>query len=142
MKGDALPDTDHVARLCGYAQLGEHGLPESTAFMPRSGEAFVSVNWLEQLSLNNRDDAVCEVFRVLRTKRSVGRQAKLALLNVGRSRAAVAAGTFNQLAIYYLHEPEMQPPDPSHSGIYNIPENDNTAAELLALSVEALYPTR
>jgi len=142
MKGDVLPDSDHVTRLCGYAQLGADGRPEATAFLPRSGETFLSVNWLEQLKLNSRYEEVSEVLRVLRTKRSIGTQAKLALLNVGYSRAAVAAGTFDQLIIHYLHEPEIQPPDSSHSGIYNIPEYDNTAAELLAMSVEALYPTR
>lgn len=54
----------------------------------------------------------------------------------------VLANTKARLTIQYRHEPETQPDDPSHSGNYNIPHDDNTAAELLALSVEALYPTR
>lgn len=142
MKGDILPDSSHITRLCNFAQLRADGWPASTAFLPRPGETFLSVNWLEKLSLSSRGEEVSEVLRVLRTKRSVGTQAKLALLNVGRSRAAVQAGTLERLLLQYLHEPETQPDDPSHSGIYNVPLDSITVGELLARSVETLYPTR
>ena len=84
MKDDPLPDSDNVTRLCGLAQLNEAGHPTATAFMPRPGESFLSVNWLEYLQLPNRSEEIIEVLRVLGTKRKVPAQAKLALLNVGR----------------------------------------------------------
>jgi hypothetical protein len=142
MNGDQLPDDAHVTRLCTHQQLDATGWPKATAFLPRPAESFVSVNWLEQLRLVSRSDEIAEILRVLRTKRSVGQQSKLALLHVGRSCAMVLTHTKPRLAIEYRHEPEMQPDDPSHSGIYNLMPDDNTAAELLALSVEALYPSR
>jgi hypothetical protein len=142
MKGDVLPEASHVTRLCSYRQLNPNGLPDSSAFLHRPSEVFLSVNWLECLALKNRAEEVAEVLRVLRTKRSIGTLAQLALLHVGRSSTAVWAGTMPRFLIQYLHEPEIQPADPSHSGIYNIPRDDNTVAELLALSVETLYPTR
>lgn len=142
MKGDLLPDDAHVTRLCTHQQLDASGWPKATAFLPRPAESFVSLNWLEQLHLSNRSDEITEILRVLRTKRSVGTRSQLALLHVGRSRAMVLANTKPKLNIQYRHEPEAQPDDPSHSGIYNLMHDDNTAAELLALSVEALYPSR
>ncbi|MYM33094.1 hypothetical protein GTP44_00415 [Duganella sp. FT50W] len=142
MKGDILPDDADVTRLCTHQQLDANGWPKATAFLPRPTGAFVSVNWLEALRLSSRSVEVTEILRVLRSKRSVGQLAKLALLHVGRCRAMVTANTKPGLTIQYRHEPETQPDDPSHSGIDNIPHDDNTAAELLALSVEALYPSR
>lgn len=142
MKGDILPDDAHVTRLCTHQQQDATGWPKATAFLPRPGECFVSVNWLEHLQLGSRSDEIAEVLRVLRTKRNVGKLAKLALLSVGPSRKLVLEQTNPRLTIEYHHEPENQPDDPSHSGIYNIPEDDTTAAELLALSVDALFPTR
>lgn len=145
MKGDIVPDTDHVTRLCGGAQINEDGLPEATAFLLRVGEEFLSVNWLEHLSLANRDEEIAEVLRVLGTKRKVGATAKLALLNVGAARIAVREGTDNALEITCLHEPENEPPiDASHSGFYNLPLPDVeiTAAERLVSAISKLYDTR
>ena len=142
MRGDPLPDSAHVTRLCGLAQLNEAGHPEASAFILKHGEQYLSVNWLEHLGLPDRKAEIIEVLRVLATKRTVPAQAKLALLNVGRARRTVRQKTVDQLEIAFLHEPEDHPSDPSHSGIYHLPPHDNTAAELLAMSVEQLYPTR
>lgn len=145
MNGNVLPDADHVTRLCGFAQLSEDGVPEGSAFVLKPGELFLSVNWIESLGLGSRLEQIAEVLRVLGTKRKVGATAKLALLNIGQSRVAVREGTTDRLEISFIHEPETKPPaDPSHSGIYNLPlgDSDITAAELLALSVEEIFPTR
>ncbi len=54
MKGDPLPDEDHIARLCGGARLDEDGKVIGACFMPRSNEAYLSVNWLEWLAPTGR----------------------------------------------------------------------------------------
>lgn len=145
MKGDMLPDTDHVTRLCGGAQLNEDGRPEGYAFLLKPGESFLSVNWVECLGLDNREQQIAEVLRVLSTKRKVGSTARLALLNIGNSKSAVREGTTDGLNIRYVHEPDTDTPiDPSHSGIYDLPisEGDITAAAQLAKSVSELFLTR
>ena len=55
MKGDVIPDADHITRLCGGSHVREDGTISATAFKPRPGEAYLSVNWLECLGLPDRD---------------------------------------------------------------------------------------
>jgi hypothetical protein len=140
VSSDVVPDGDHVTRLCSRAQLNEDGWPEATAFILKPNEPYLSVNWLEHLGIEDRQGQVAEVLRVLRTKRDVRASAKLALLNVGGSRAAVQAGTTDRLEIEFRHEPEDE--DSSHSGIYNLPLADTTieAAEQLAMAVLQVFP--
>ena len=45
MRGDQVPDADHVARYCSPRQV-ENGSPRWGAFQPRVGEDYLSVNWL------------------------------------------------------------------------------------------------
>ena len=43
MKGDTIPDQNHIARLCRPKQVPE-GQIQATAFMLRADEEFLSVN--------------------------------------------------------------------------------------------------
>lgn len=54
MKGDTVPDEHHITRLCGGSHVREDGTIAATAFKPRQGEAYLSVNWLEMLGLADR----------------------------------------------------------------------------------------
>ena len=83
MKGDVVPDDHHIARLCGGSHIREDGTIAATAFKPRPGEAYLSVNWLEFLGLADRAAQLDEVRHVLASKRGVGASARLAVLNVG-----------------------------------------------------------
>ena len=89
MKGDVVPDNDHVARLCGGSHIREDGSVAATAFMPRFGESYLSVNWLEHLALPDREVALAELRRALAAKRKIGSTARLALINVGHMRTVV-----------------------------------------------------
>ncbi len=145
MTGDEIPDGDNVTRLCSFTQLNEEGWPEAAAFVLKTNEPYLSVNWLESLRIENRADQIIEVLRVLATKRKVAASAKLALFNVGEAKAAVLAGTEDRLEISFRHEPEDgNPSDPSHAGIYSLPlvDTDITAAVQLALAVREVFPTR
>jgi len=143
--GDEVPDSDNVTRLCSKTQLNEDGWPEATAFLLKTNEPYLSVNWLEHVRLEDREQQIAEVRRVLNRKRDVRASARLALLNVGQARAAVLSGTPNRVAIEVRHEPEDGPlEDPSHAGIYNLPiaNTDISAAEQLVLSVLEVFPAR
>ena len=145
MKGDVVPDAHHVTRLCGGSHVREDGTIAATAFKPRPGETYLSVNWLEFLGLSDRAAQLDDVRRVLASKRGVGASARLALLNVGQARAAVRANSHDNALLSFLHEPEMEPgrpQDPSHAGIYGVPADDNTIPEILATAVLDVHPAR
>ena len=48
MKGEKIPDENHIARFCRPMQVHEEQI-QATAFMLREGEPYLSVNWLEFL---------------------------------------------------------------------------------------------
>lgn len=146
MKGDIVPDIDHVAHLCKGSHIDpDTGEPTATAFMLRPGEESLSVNWVEFLALSNRDDEIKALRAVYGSKLIVGKTAKIAVFNVGKARDEVCKGTPSRLVIPILHDPDEEPgkwEDPSHSGIYNLPRSDNTAAELLACIVHEVHPAQ
>ena len=142
MKGDQIPDQDHVARYCGYSKLAE-GLPQPTAFMLRRDppEKNLSVNWLEILECPDRISEIAEIQRIYHDKkRGVGAQAKIAVLNVGVMREKVQKESPDGRILEVYHEPE--PKDPSHSEIYNLRQNDHVIAALIAETVCETYPAR
>ena len=47
MTGDIVPDADHVSRYCKPSAVDQRGKPMAAAFLPRSDDRFLSVNWLE-----------------------------------------------------------------------------------------------
>ncbi len=63
MKGDILPDTDHVTRHCRPKQV-ENGEIQGSAFMLRKDELGLSVDWLEKLNCSNREDEIAEIRNV------------------------------------------------------------------------------
>jgi hypothetical protein len=70
-----------VDRLTGSTTadaLGESIAPlvHATAFKPRPGEPYLSVNWLELLALPSRNAEIAELRRVLAAKRAIGSMAR------------------------------------------------------------------
>ena len=142
MKGDLLPDSDHVSRYCPPKTI-DNGDILATAFMLKSGEEYLSVNWLESLKVSGRDAQLAEVRRCIRLK--LGATARLAVLNVGSSREYVRENSLDDHKILFIHEPitTRNAEDASHSGIYNTKsEDDALIAELLTDSIEVHYPAR
>ena len=83
MKGDKIPNHDHIARYCKPITV-EDGQIQATAFMVRTGEESLSVNWLEFLSCSNRENEIAELRKIYSRKfNKVGMSAKIAVLNIG-----------------------------------------------------------
>lgn len=136
MRGDRLPDQDHISRYCRPKTLQEDGQPSRTSFMLRPNEEFLSVNWLEYFNLPNRQAQITQVRRVIRL--TLQATAKIAVLNVGGILDRVYRNSDQVLAV--LHEPEQD--DPSHSGIHGYRHEDDWVADLIAEEVRETYPAR
>ncbi len=136
MKGETLPDSNHIARLCQPKHVPD-GQIQASAFMLRSDEESLSVNWLEFLKCSNRDSEITEIRNVYSLKfNRIGARAKIAVLNVGEVRKSVLKESEDRRNLEVLHDPkEDGPPDPSHSGIYNLRQNDELIAELILETV-------
>lgn len=143
MKGDIVPDKDHVSRLCGGSHIDD-GVVQAGAFLLAAGHSYLSVNWLEYLGLNDRASEIAEVQRVMATKRKVGATARLAVAVVGEMRSLVRDDSEDARELRVHHEPEEAPhrSDPSHSGIHNLHHDDLTIAVLLSRAFSETYPAR
>ena len=134
MRGDRVPHQDHVARYCPFSKLSADGQIQATAFMLRSDEINLSVNWLEFLNCSSRDDEIMEIRSIYSRKFSrVGAQAKLAILNVGEMHENVLIKTQDSRNLEVLHEPIVN--DQSHSEIYNLRPDEELVAELILETV-------
>lgn len=84
----------------------------------------LSVNWLEFLRQPSRPSEIVEIQRILSLKmKSVSRNSRIAVLNVGQAIAAVNEVLQGRLPITVRHDPasvEGKWDDPSHSGIYGL----------------------
>ena len=139
MKGDKIPDQNHVARFCRPWQAPD-GHVEATAFMARSDESSMSVNWLEFLKCSNREKEIAELRNIYSAKFSVGSRAKIAIVNVGEVREKVLMESPDSRKLEVLHDPLEN--DPSHSGIYNLRNDDELIAELILETIVETYPAR
>ena len=139
MKGQAIPDSDHAARYC-KASTVEHGEISATAFMLRETDEYLSVNWLEELTRSDRASQIRDLQDLYGRKLQVGAAARIAILNVGIARTIVERDSPNGRVLRVLHDPESD--DPSHSGIYDIPYDDEIVAELIAQVVLENHPAR
>ncbi len=143
MKGDTIPDNNHIARLC----LPKHVESEqihATAFHLRPGEDSLSVNWLEFLSCPSRESEIDGIRRTYMTKLDVKPRAKIAVLNVGEVRNKVITESEDSRNLKVLHDPIIEPEinDPSHSGIYSLRQDDELIAELILETVRESYSAR
>lgn len=140
MKGQAIPDSDHVARYCRPTTIDE-GEIQATAFMLREGEEYLSVNWLEELNCSDRRSEIRALQDLYSRTLSVRTTARIAILSVGASRTKVAQESPDMRLLRVLHKPII-PEDPSHAGIYDISPDDEIIAELIAQSVLEKHPAR
>ncbi len=141
MKGQTVPDSDHVGRYCKGSTV-ESGEISAAAFMVREGEEYLSVNWLEELKRSGRASQISDLQKLYAMKfNRVGASARIAILNVGIVRTKVAHESPDSRLLRVVHEPE-EPDDLSHSGIYEIFHDDEIIAELIAQAVIERYPAR
>ena len=142
--GDRIPDHNNVARYCKPTQIGANGDVQATAFMLRTDrrdEVSLSVNWLEFLNGASRRDQIETLRETYRAKGlSVSRKAKIAVLNVGEVCQKARMESLDSRNLSVLHDPT--PPDPSHSGIYNLMPDNELIAELIVEIVRETHPAR
>lgn len=71
MKGETVPDQNHIARFCRPMQAPE-GQIQATAFMLREDEESLSVNWLEFLNCSSRESEITKIRTIYSEKFTVG----------------------------------------------------------------------
>jgi hypothetical protein len=140
MKGDVIPDKDHIARYCRPTDIAE-GQLQAPAFMLRDNERGLSVNWLEFLSCDSRENEIAEVRNIYSAKLNrVSAGAKIAVLNAGEVREKVCTEHPDNLIVDIIHEPSKI--DPSHSEINNLTHGDEFTAELIIETVLEIHSAR
>lgn len=129
----SVPDEDHVSRYCKPSAVNESGLPLSAAFLPKQGEEYLSVNWLEYFRALDLTVAVDQVRHVFLNKNYRLRpRGRFAVLNVGAAKTAVREGTGKSLRVNHLPVND----DETHSGIIGYKADDlAVAVELKALVI-------
>lgn len=135
MKDDPLPDDNHVSRYCPPSQV-EDGWPLLGAFQLRHGENYLSVNWLEYWMKSTQEEAVdCIRGEIALRRKSNGR---FAILNVGEIKTTVGSVIGHRPPI--THQPAKA--IDSHSGIFDLPADDEEIAANLSLLVrqDCVFP--
>ncbi len=123
MKRDVIPDEDHVARFCKKTTIYQGEIQASAFILRKKYEPCLSVNWLEYLKCQNREEEIIEIRNILSSKLALHRDAKIAVLNVGE------VCDLDRENLEVLHNPALS--DPSHSGIYSQKEDEGLIAELI-----------
>ena len=142
MQGDEIPDSDHVSRYCKPSSISlSTGRPTGASFRLRENEAFLSINWLEELNQTSRESEINELRQVFKNKPfQVATTGVFAVINVGRTKSSVVEGAPDSTVLKFIHEPEDD--DPSHSGIFGFTHEENLIAELIADSVIETHDAR
>jgi len=138
MKGDVIPDQDHISRLCSYQHAPE-GQVQATAFMLKPNDESLSVDWLEFFGCPTRAEEISEIQKTYALRfRRVGAKASIAVLNVGEVRDRVLRRSQDKRELEVLHDPYVPLVEgQSHSGIYNLGQNDDPMiAELIRETVQ------
>lgn len=135
MKGDPLPNTDHISRYCA-PKTAPDGQPTGASFMLRQSEEFLSVNWMEHFGETEQKTQIGKIREHIEL--SLAKYGLFAVLNVGRVIDHIQRFSEKKLAI--LHEPTQG--DSSHSGVHGYQHEDLLVAELIAEMVIKIYPSR
>lgn len=144
MKGDALPDVDHVVRYVKPRSFDE-GIVDGSGFELKAGDDGISVNWLECFS----GDKEVQLAKVRRLKRLDWRKAGcLAEINVGQTKRYLAKEIPDLSIVEDPLAADQQKgyeADASHSLIcglpHNPPERRQAIQDMIAECVINKYPT-
>jgi len=135
MRGDPLPDQDHISRYCA-PKTAPDGQPTGASFMLRQDQKFLSVNWMEYFGDIGIDAQINKIREYIEL--SLAASGLFAVLNVGEIIDQVQRNSERQLAVLY----EPTPGDPSHSGVYGYRYEDDLVADLIAEFVLITYPAK
>ena len=145
MSNESLPDPHHVVRYVKPSLVFQE-LIEGSAFLLRTNETGLSVNWLECWPAADTLAQLDYVRSIVRLKLS--KQGRFARLNVGSTKQYVidsAAEIGIDLAMNIRSEP-LEPAsgfdaDPSHAEITGLPGSNSDDAMLIGdLIVECVIP--
>jgi hypothetical protein len=136
---DAIPSSDHIARYCP-SRTAPDGAIQATAFMLRSNEPELSVNWLEFLKLLDRPSQIGELRQIFNKKMKVGANAKFAVLNVGQVVETVRQESEDSRDLTVLHKPA--PDDESHAEILGLRQDDELIAEIVVQLIQESFQAR
>ena len=144
MKGDIIPDRDHVSRYAKKTTIVNDRITGAAfSLRPELGEKYLSVNWLEYFVKGDLEKAVKSVRQTFIDKKfTLTAGARFVVLNVLKVREHVKKETPDNINLSILHEPSFS--DPSHSGIFGIPKNDMLVEELIAETINEgdIFPAR
>ena len=145
MRGDQVPDNDHIARYCGGANVHEDGSIDGSAFRlrerPDGWEEYLSVNWLEYLEAADRRRQIEKLRQVFRNKPfKLGAKAKFAIHEVEDLCEYIRNKSPDRRNLRVLHDPF--PDDCSHCGVFGLKSGDDLIADLIAEVVREIYPAR
>ena len=137
MTGDPLPDQDHISRYCRPSTI-DQGLPQPGAFMPRPGEDYLSVNWLEHFGAPTLPAAVDRMRTAVAQSLDLRPNGRFVVLNVGEGKRAA----FRDAGVSLRIEHTPTESDASHTAIFGIDAHPvQIATELIALtSAGDIYP--
>lgn len=131
-----LPERHHVARYCRARDM-VNGLPQENAFRLRSGEEYLSTNWLEHFHGSDRQVQIAGVRTALTGKGfQIRPGTAFAILNVGAATTACKADLNVDIQFTVLGESH----DPSHTGIFGYTAEDTDTAAVLAKLAREVYP--
>jgi|WetSurMetagenome_2_1015567.scaffolds.fasta_scaffold656339_2 hypothetical protein len=134
-KGANLPKEDHVIRHVPWTKLRKDEddnvlgfLPEAFALKPLEVvKKSISVNWLEYFS-GERENKIKKSIQGLRTTKNIGKKSAFAIGNVGNIKEVCKR---NGTIVKIVYAPTDG--NPSHSVIKQIPKDDLTLLQALAI---------
>lgn len=144
--GDSIPQSDHVTRIIKNTDYDEDTGVSGSAFLLGGHGDGISANWVESLQLP-RADALREILRVARTKRTVKPNQRFAIVNVGLAIQKILAERGAPLKAVHAPDVPPDPEDPSHSLVYVEPveahvASDELIAELIVSCIKQCLPVR
>ena len=123
-------DDHHVSRYCGRSVLRDNDFPKATAFLLKSNDHSLSVNWLEFFKEGNFSDKVSKIRESIGL--DLGATARFAVLNVKEAKGQVAKME-KGYEISFEHEPDGS--NESHSLIHGL-NSDSSKNKLIAEMLE------
>ena len=137
MKGDPIPDHDHILRYIGAAHLdkdldsGEWKILGSGFLSRPRDRNSVSYNWIEYYC-GNLSDQITQIRQC--TRLDYGATARLARLNMGKICQYLKKQMPERNAITVTHDPleagNGKPGDPSHALMHNVLNNNDPQSEM------------
>lgn len=137
MLGNTIPATHHLARHIAARHITEDGQAIlASAFPWRSGEEYLSFNWLEYYSGGYAAQVTAVVAEVKNCRR-VKPNDRFGTFEIEK---LTKRCTDARVSIEVHHEPVFEPcPLPSHSGIYDLSNEHELLAEIIAGQLKHLH---